>query len=97
MTAAPKVEAPCEVALREGGGKADPFKAWRRPMFLWEETGRSTMGTHRGMGPDTERKICGDNTGKVRCPAGTGDNLQRPIDEARAEGEGRISVWRMSP
>ena len=66
-------------------------------MFPWEETGESTMGTHRGKGPDTQGKICGDNAGKVQHPAGTGSNLQRPVDEARAEGDGRVLDWRMSP
>jgi hypothetical protein len=39
------------------------------------------MEAHRGRGPDTQGENCGDNTGKVQYPAGTGDNLQRPIDE----------------
>jgi len=61
-------------------------------MFPWEETGRGTMGAHRGRGPDTQGKNGGDNTGKVQDPAGTGDDLQRPIDEVssrrRREGFG---------
>ena len=59
-------------------------------MLPWEETGESTMGTHRGTGPDTQGRISGDNTGKVQHPAGTGNNLRRPYDEARAEGGGRV-------
>ena len=59
-------------------------------MISWEETGECTMENHRGKGPDTQGKISRDNTGKVRYAAGTGDNLQRPFPEARAEGEGRV-------
>jgi len=33
-------------------------------MFLWEETGKCTRGTHRGKGPGTWGKTCGDNVGK---------------------------------
>jgi hypothetical protein len=33
-------------------------------MFLWEETGKCTRGTHRGKGPGTGGKTCGDNVGK---------------------------------
>jgi hypothetical protein len=59
-------------------------------MIPWEETGECTVENHRGKGPDTQGKICGDNTGKVQYAAGTGDNLQRPVAEVRAEGEGRV-------
>jgi len=51
-------------------------------MLLWEETGESTIGTHRGRGPGTQGKICRGNVGKGQLPAGTGNNLQRPTDEA---------------
>ena len=71
-------------------GNVDPVKLWRRPMIPWEETGESTMENHRGMGPNTQGKICRDNAGKVQYAAGTGDNLQRPFCEVRAEGEGRV-------
>ena len=37
----------------------------------------------RGKGPGTWGKTCGDNVGKGHLPAGTGDNLQRPIDQGR--------------
>ena len=61
-------------------------------MFPWEGTDMGTVGTRRGRGPDTQGKKGGDNTGKVRYPAGTGDNLQSPIDEVssrrRREGIG---------
>ena len=46
-------------------------------MFLWEETGKCTRGTHRGKGPGTWGKTCGDSVGKGHLPAGTGDNLLR--------------------
>ena len=71
-------------------GNADPVKTWRRPMISWEETGEGSMENHRGKGPDPQGEICRDNAGKVQYPAGTGDNLEGPLDEARAEGEGRV-------
>ena len=42
----------------------------------WEETGKCTIGNHRGMGPSIQRKIHGDNAGKGRLPAGARSNLQ---------------------
>jgi hypothetical protein len=48
-------------------------------MFLWEETGKCTIGAHRDRGPGTYGKTCGDNVGKDHLPAGAGDNLQRPV------------------
>ena len=90
MTAAPRMTTREKSLYGKDGGKADPLRTWRRPMISWEETGECTMENRRGKGPDTQGKICGDNTGKVQNPTGTGDNLQRPFDEARAEGEGRV-------
>jgi len=43
----------------------------------WEETGMSTSGSRRGMGPSIQRKIRGDNAGKGRLPAGVRSNLQQ--------------------
>ena len=48
-------------------------------------------------GPGIQEQACGNNVGKDHLPAGTGDNLQRPIVEAKAEGAGRDLVRRMSP
>jgi len=64
---------------------------------LWEETGECTIGSHRGRGPGTWGKTCGDNVGKGQFPAGAGSNLQGPTSEVEAEVSGRELVWRMSP
>ena len=51
-------------------GKAD---------VLWEEMGMSTIEADRGKGPGTQGRISRDNAGKGHLPAGTNDNLQRPL------------------
>jgi hypothetical protein len=45
-----------------------------------------------GYGSKHLYKDCGDNAGKGHLPAGTGDNLQGPSNEAKAEGGGRDLV-----
>ena len=50
-------------------GKADDSR---------EETSIGTLRTCRGRDPSTQRKIHGDNVGKVLIPAGAGSKLQRP-------------------
>jgi hypothetical protein len=47
MIAAPKTHSVLK-SLYGGSGKADPLRARGRPMFLREETGKCTIGTHRG-------------------------------------------------
>jgi len=57
-------------------------------MFLWEETGKCTRGTHRGKGPGTWGKTCGDNVGKGQLPAETGDPPQADKDLLYGATEG---------
>ena len=80
----------CRVERRPAAssGKADA---------LWEEMGICTIGANRGMGPGIQGRISRDNAGKGHLPAGACGNLQRPADQAEAEGSRRVLVWRMSP
>jgi hypothetical protein len=50
MTAAPKTSSALK-SLCGCCGKADLLSIRGRPMFLWEGTGKCTIGTHRGKGP----------------------------------------------
>jgi hypothetical protein len=52
-----------------------------------EETGKSTLWDRRGMGSSIQGKILGDNVGKVRRAAGTGDNLRRLLQRGKTEVE----------
>jgi hypothetical protein len=74
--------------------EADLFVIRGRPMFLWEETGKCTRGTHRGKGPGTWGKTCGDNVGKGQLPAETGDPPQADKDllYGATEVSGRVLV-----
>jgi hypothetical protein len=54
-----------------------------------EETGKSTLWYRRGMGSSIQGKIRGDNVGKVRRAAGTGDNLRRLLQRGKTEVEER--------
>ena len=54
------------------------------------------QGGSRGKGPGIQVTDSRNNVGKDPVPAGMGDNLQRPIAEAKATGVGRDRVWRMS-
>ena len=54
-----------------------------------EETGKSTLWDRRGMGSSIQGKILGDNVGKVRRAAGTGDNLRRLLQRGKTEVEER--------
>jgi hypothetical protein len=66
--------------------------------LTWEEvTGTCTPTIRRGRGPGIQGQTRRDNVGKGHLPAGAGSNLQRPTAEAKAEGGGRVLVWRMSP
>jgi len=66
-------------------------------MFLWEETGKCTVGTHQGRGPGIRGKTRRDNVGKGHFPAGTRNNLQRLWLRAIGVVLERNVVWRMSP
>ena len=77
ITAAPRKNIRAEVAVRECCGKADLVRAGGRPMFLWEETGKSTIEAHRGKGIGIQGKTNRDNVGKGHLPAGAYSNLQR--------------------
>src|SRR5215467_1445490 len=54
-----------------------------------EETGKSTLWDRRGMGSSIQGKFLGDNVGKVRRAAGTGDNLRRLLQRGKTEVEER--------
>jgi len=54
-----------------------------------EETGKSTLWDRRGMGSSIQGKILGDNVGKARRAAGTGDNLRRLLQRGKTEVEER--------
>ena len=69
-------------------GKADVVR---------EETSKCTSQDRRGTGPSIQEKIRRSNVGKGHLPAGTGNNLRRPIALGTTEGERRILVWPMSP
>ena len=56
----------------------------------WEETGKSTSGNRRGMGPSIWGKIRGDNAGKDLLPAGARSNLQRLMAQGENQGCERI-------
>ena len=49
-----------------------------------------------GYGSKHLRKDCRNNVGKGHLPAGTDDNLQRPVVIGRTEDGGRDLVWRLS-
>ena len=59
-------------------------------MIPWEETGESTMGTHRGTGPDTQEGSAEITPGGSSTQQGLVTTCQDPSTRLIAEGEGRV-------
>ena len=79
---------------------------WKADSFCLLEEGRCPMGrngqehhgSHRGTGAFIQRRLCRDNVGKDRTPAGADSNLQRPsCIRYKAETRRRWAAWHMSP
>jgi hypothetical protein len=79
---------------------------WKADSFCLLEEGRCPMGrngqvhhgSHRGTGAFIQRRLCRDNVGKDRTPAGADSKLQRPSwIRHKAETRRRRAVWHMSP
>ena len=68
----------------------------RESDVLQEETGMSTEGTPRGKGPSTYARIAEITSGRANSQQGLATTCKDPPTEVKAEGGGRVLVWRMS-
>ena len=76
-----------EVVIRGTEAGRRPNLSLGKADDIVEETGESTRCDRRGTGSSIQGKILGDNVGKVRRAAGTGDNLRRLLQRGKTEVE----------
>ena len=96
MVTTPKACDPHEAVSSGIGVCAEPLEGVGEGRSHVGRNGRLHHVGHRGIGPGMLGEIRRDNVGKVRLPAGTDNNLQRPARRGRTEAGGRDSDWRMS-
>ena len=94
MTAAPKSASSLKLHCDDYFLRAELVTFEARPMPFGKKREKHRRGA-AGYGSKLLYKDCGDNVGKGHLPAGTGNNLQRPIVKAKAGDGGRDLVWRM--
>jgi len=94
MTAAPRRASSLKLHCDDLFLRAELVRFEARPMPFGKKREKHRRGA-AGYGSKLLYKDCGDNVGKGHLPAGTGNNLQRPIVKAQAGGGGRDLVWRM--
>jgi hypothetical protein len=94
MAAAPKC-GPVVKLLYGYCGKADPVFARRRPMFLWEVTGRGTIGTLRGRVQAPTERFAEITSGRTNSQHELATTCKDPLYR-ETEVSGRGLVWRMS-
>jgi hypothetical protein len=88
-----------EVTLRVSVG-ADLVLMGEMQMLLWEKTGKSTIGSHRGKGPSTYARIAEVKSGRANFQQGLTIRLRRTKtlrNSGRSQAARRVLVWRMSP
>jgi hypothetical protein len=94
MTAAPRRAPSLKLHCDDYFWRAELVTSEARPMPFGKKREKHRRGA-AGYGSKRLYKDCGDNVGKGHLPAGTGNNLQRPIVKANAGDGGRDLVWRM--
>ena len=94
MTAAPRKSPSLKLHYDDYFWRAELVTSEARPMPFGKKRVKHRRGA-AGYGSKLLYKDCGDNVGKGHLPAGTGNNLQRPIVKANAGDGGRDLVWRM--